>query len=101
VQVACYELRRQALGERDGGPEPVSRAAAEESVSRIADHLRGIGFFKVSRDRELSAFLRDTALRAAYSPSELHYFESIFRKASGMIRQRRKENQNTENTEED
>jgi TrmH family RNA methyltransferase len=86
VQVACYELRKQALEGRDGGPEPVSRSAAEESVSRIAEHLRGIGFFKVTRDRDLSAFLRDTIERAAYTPSELRYFESIFRKAAGMIR---------------
>jgi len=93
VQIACYELRRQSLGERDGGPEPVPRTAAEESVARIAEHLRDIGFFKISRDRELSAFLRDTVERAAYTPTELRYFESIFRKASGMIRQRNKENE--------
>jgi TrmH family RNA methyltransferase len=85
VQIACYELRRQCLGERDGGPEPVSRAEADASVSRIADRLRDIGFFRVMRDRELSAFLRDTMERAAYTPKELRYFESIFRKAAGMI----------------
>jgi TrmH family RNA methyltransferase len=90
VQVACYELRRQALGERDGGPEPVSRAEAESSVSRIAEHLREIGFFKVTRDRNLSAFLRDTVERAAYTPKELRYFESVFRKAAGMIHGRNK-----------
>jgi tRNA/rRNA methyltransferase len=93
VQVACYELRKQALEGRDGGPEPVTRAAADESVSRIADHLRQIGFFKVTRDRDLSAFLRDTVERSAYTPSELRYFESIFRKAAGMIRQRNKESE--------
>jgi tRNA/rRNA methyltransferase len=86
VQIACYELRKCYLGERDGGPEPVSRAEAEASVSRIASHLKGIGFFKITRDRELSAFLRDTAERAAYTPKELRYFESVFRKAAGMIR---------------
>lgn len=85
VQIACYELRKQALGELDGSAVPVSRAEAEASVSRIADHLREIGFFKVSRDRDLSAFLRDTAERAAYTTSELRYFESIFRKAAGML----------------
>lgn len=85
VQIACYELRRQALGERDGSATPVSRAEVEQSVSRIAGYLREIGFFKVSRDRDLSAFLRDSAERAAYTSSELRYFESIFRKAAGMI----------------
>jgi TrmH family RNA methyltransferase len=85
VQVACYELRRQALGGKDGGPGSVSRAEVEEAVSRIAAHLREIGFFKVSRDRDLSDFLRDSAERAAYTPTELRYFESVFRKAAGMI----------------
>ena len=56
-------------------------------MARIAGHLREIGFFKVTRDRELSAaFLRDSAERAAYTASELRYFESIFRKAAGMLR---------------
>jgi tRNA/rRNA methyltransferase len=85
VQIACYELRRQALGERTGSARPVSRAEAEASVARIAAHLRDIGFFKVSRDRELSDFLRDTVERSAYTPGELRYFESVFRKAAGMI----------------
>jgi TrmH family RNA methyltransferase len=99
VQVACYELRKQALEGKDGGPEPVTRAAADESVSRIADHLRQIGFFKVTRDRDLSAFLRDTIERSAYTPSELRYFESIFRKAAGMICQRNKESEENLNAE--
>jgi TrmH family RNA methyltransferase len=85
VQIACYELRRQALGERDGSAAPVPRAEVEQAVSRIAGYLREIGFFKVTRDRDLSAFLRDSAERAAYTSSELRYFESIFRKAAGMI----------------
>jgi TrmH family RNA methyltransferase len=85
VQIACYELRKAALGERDGRPEPVARSDAEASVARIAEHLRDIGFFKVMRDRDLSAFLRDTVERAAYTPKELRYFESVFRKAAGMI----------------
>lgn len=93
VQVACYELRRQAIGERDGSAVPVSRAQVEESVERIVGHLREIGFFKVTRDRQLSAFLRDSAERAAYTASELRYFESVFRKAAGMIRGRAGEGQ--------
>lgn len=85
VQIACYELRRQALGGRDGSALPVSRAEVDKAVARIAGHLREIGFFKVTRDRDLSTFLRDTAERSAYTASELRYFESIFRKAAGMI----------------
>ncbi len=85
VQIACYELRRQAIGHRDASALPMTRAAVDEAVSRIAEHLREIGFFKITRDRDLSTFLRDTAERAAYTASELRYFESIFRKAAGMI----------------
>jgi TrmH family RNA methyltransferase len=85
VQIACYELRRQALGEKDGSAAPVSRVEVDESVARVSKHLREIGFFKITRDRDLSTFLRDTAERAAYTASELRYFESIFRKAAGML----------------
>lgn len=86
VQIACYELRRRALVGRDGRPLPAAREETEAAVLRMADHLRSIGFFKVTRDRDLSAFLRDAAERAALTPGELRYFESIFRKAAGMIR---------------
>jgi TrmH family RNA methyltransferase len=86
VQVACYELRRSALGGRDGSAAPAAREESQAAVGRMAEHLRSIGFFKVTRDRDLSAFLRDLAERAALTPGELRYFESIFRKAAGMIR---------------
>ncbi|MDP3178491.1 MAG: RNA methyltransferase [Spirochaetaceae bacterium] len=92
VQLACYEIRRAALGDRDGSAWSGSssgllrRAEIEESVARMAGYLRAIGFFKITRDRDLCAFLRDTAERAAYCPSELRYLESVFRKAAGMIR---------------
>ena len=88
MQIACYELRRQAIGERDGSATPVSRSEVEAAVARIAEHLRDIGFFKVTRDRDLAAFLRDSAERAAFTAKELRYFESIFRKAAGMLRGR-------------
>jgi tRNA C32,U32 (ribose-2'-O)-methylase TrmJ len=73
------------LAGRDGSAVPATRAEAEEAVSRIAERLRGIGFFKVTRDRDLAAFLRDAIERAAFTPGELRYFESIFRKAAGML----------------
>jgi TrmH family RNA methyltransferase len=85
VQIACYELRRQALGGMDGSAVPVARAAVDEAVARICAHLREIGFFKITRDRDLAAFLRDSAERAAYTATELRYLESIFRKAAGML----------------
>lgn len=88
VQIACYELRRQAIEERDGSATPVSRSEVEAAVARIANYLRNIGFFKVTRDRDLAAFLRDCAERAAFTAKELRYFESIFRKAAGMLRGR-------------
>ncbi len=88
VQIACYELRRQAIGERSGSASPVSRSEVEAAVARISGHLREIGFFKVTRDRDLAAFLRDSAERAAFTPNELRYFESIFRKTAGMLRDR-------------
>jgi TrmH family RNA methyltransferase len=99
VQIACYELRKQTLAGRDGGPEPVSRAEADLAVGKMAAHLREIGFFKATRDKDLSDFLRDTVERAAYTPGELRRLESIFRKASGMIRQRNREASRDEDPE--
>ncbi len=86
VQVACYELRRNALGGRDGSADPAAREETSAAVERMAGCLKSIGFFKVTRDRDLSAFLRDLSERAALTSGELRYFESIFRKAAGMIR---------------
>ncbi len=85
VQIACYELRKHAINGRDGSAEPVCRTETAATASRIADHLRSIGFFKITSDLELRIFLRDIAERAALTPGELRRFESIFRKASGMI----------------
>jgi len=86
VQIACYELRRRALAGLGGGARGSSREETAAASERMAQHLRSIGFFKVTRDRDLTDFLRDTAERAAMTVGELRYFESIFRKASGMIR---------------
>jgi TrmH family RNA methyltransferase len=86
VQIACYELRKHAIEGRDGSAEPAARIETSETVSRIVEHLRTIGFFKITSDVELSVFLRDIAERAALTPGELRRFESVFRKAAGMIR---------------
>jgi len=86
VQIACYELRKGAVGERDGSASPAPRSAVDEAVSRMAAELRSLGFFKVASGRRLEDFLRDTAERAAYTPGELEYLEAIFRKAAGLAR---------------
>jgi TrmH family RNA methyltransferase len=86
VQIACYELRRNALGGRDGSALPAPRAVVEDYVARMSSELRSLGFFKVSGGRRIEDFLRDTAERAAYTPGELGYLEAIFRKAAGLSR---------------
>ncbi|MGO8692200.1 MAG: RNA methyltransferase [Rectinemataceae bacterium] len=86
VQIACYELRRHALGSRSGSASPVTRSAVEIAVARISEDLRGIGFFTRTDGRNLADFLRDSIERAGYSVSELRYFEALFRKAAGLIR---------------
>lgn len=86
VQIACYELRRHALGRRTGSASAVTRAAAELAVGRISEELRSLGFFSRSEGDELRRFLRDSVERAAYSPGELRYFESIFQKAAALAR---------------
>lgn len=96
VQIACYELWKRALGGLGGGVRPADRGGIEAAVSRMVEDLRSIGFFKITRDRDLRVFLRDTAERAAMTVGELRYFESIFRKAAGMIRSAARETANEE-----
>ena len=86
VQIACYELRRRAIGPRSGSAAPVSRDLAEEAVLRIAGDLRAIGFFTQADGHELVTFLRDSVERAGYTLSELRYFEALFRKITGLTR---------------
>jgi TrmH family RNA methyltransferase len=86
VQIACYELRKNALGGRDGSASPAGRAIVDASVARMSAELRSLGFFKVAGGRRIEDFLRDTAERAAYTPGELDYLEAIFRKAAGLAR---------------
>ncbi|HET7839526.1 MAG TPA: RNA methyltransferase [Rectinemataceae bacterium] len=86
VQIACYELRRNAMGEIDGSAEPVTRQEVDAAVSRIAEDLRGLGFFRQTGGSRLVAFLRDTVERSAYTPSELRYYENLFHKMAGLAR---------------
>ncbi|HUW40024.1 MAG TPA: RNA methyltransferase [Rectinemataceae bacterium] len=88
VQIACYELRRRALGPLTGSAVAVTRATAEEAVARISEDLRALGFFSQSEGETFRAFLRDSVERSSYSLSELRYFESIFRKTAGLARHR-------------
>jgi len=84
VQIACYEVRRAALGGRTGSYEPVRREEIDASVSRIAERLAALGFFRLNQGRELRELLRDTAERAALSPSELRYLEAFVHKMGSL-----------------
>lgn len=84
VQIACYEVRKAALEGRTGSYRPVSRAEVDASVARAAERLRDLGFFRLNQGEELRDLLRDTAERAALSPSELRYLEAFIHKMAGM-----------------
>ena len=84
VQIACYEIRRHALGGRTGTAIPVSRGEADGAVARISELLRSAGFFSHGDGAQLRDFLRDSVERSGYTVSELRYFEALFRKLGGM-----------------
>lgn len=84
VQVACYEIRKQALGDRAGSYLPAPRAEVEAMVGRAAERLRGLGFFRLNQGEELTTFIRDLAERAALSPAELRYLEAFIQKMAGL-----------------
>ncbi len=84
VQIACYELRRNALGSKDGSASPVSREQAIDTIARIGAVLGGRGFFRISDGRPLLEFLRDIVERSGMTVSELAYFEALFRKTAAL-----------------
>lgn len=84
VQIACYEIRRNALSDRPAAYLPARREAIEAMVERAALRLGSLGFFKLNQGAELRMFLRDMAERAALSPSELRYFEAFIHKMAGL-----------------
>lgn len=88
VQIACYEVRKAALDGLTGSYEPAPRAEIEAAVSRISRRLRDLGFFRLNQGEELREFLRDTAERAALSPSELRYLEAFVHKMASLSSKR-------------
>lgn len=84
VQIACYELRQASLEGKTGSYEPVARAEIDASVARACERLRDLGFFRLNQGTELRDLLRDTAERAALSPSELRYLEAFIQKMAGL-----------------
>jgi TrmH family RNA methyltransferase len=84
VQIACYELRKAALGGLTGSYTPARRAEIEPAVSRVVDRLGQIGFFRLNQGEELRELLRDTAERAALSPAEVRYLEAFIRKTAAL-----------------
>jgi len=88
VQLACWELRRQASGPKLGGYEAARREAVSAAVARASVRLGELGFFRLNQGDELKEFLRDIAERAALSASELRYFEAFIHKMAGLASKR-------------
>ncbi len=86
VQIACHEIRRAAIGTKDGSALPVSRSETDASVARIGSSLASLGFFKITDGAQCRNFLRDTVERAGMTTSELRYFEALFHKMSSLAR---------------
>ncbi len=89
VQISCYEVRRASLEKRTGSYEPAIRNDIDEAVARIALRLGELGFFRLNQGTELKELLRDTAERAALSPSELRYLEAFFHKLAALSEKKR------------
>lgn len=88
VQIACYELRKAALEGKTGSYRPVGRVEVDATVERVAKRLGELGFFRLNQGDELKELLRDTAERAALSPSELRYLESFVHKMAALAQKK-------------
>lgn len=84
VQIACYEVRRAALEGKTGSYSPARREDVDAAVARIVGVLGELGFFRLNQGEELRELLRDTAERAALSPSEVRYLEAFIRKTASL-----------------
>lgn len=87
VQIIAYHLFRKNLSDEKAisrGSVPVSLGRISKTVTRIADNLQKIGFFKVTGRDDMEKFWRDLLSRAALSESEAKYIEKIFDKAAGL-----------------
>lgn len=84
VQIACYELRRAALGGKTGNYTPARREEIDAAIARLSSRLGSLGFFRLNQGEELKELLRDCAERAALSPSELRYLEAFVQKMSSL-----------------
>ena len=84
VQIACWELRRQAPDFQSGSFVASTRGDIDIAVSRAALRLGDLGFFRQNQGEELRDFLRDISERAALSPTELRYFEAFIHKMASL-----------------
>ena len=94
VQIISYHLYRKSLGENkkiSRGSVPISLERLGKTVTKIADDLQKIGFFKVTGRADMSKFWTDVLSRAAISESEATYIEKTFDKAAGLAGKRKNE----------
>ena len=83
VQIMCYHLFREE-NKRSAGYTPIPLSRLDQTVSKIGDDLKRIGFFSVTGRPEMEKFWRDILSRAALSEGEAQYMEKIFDKAAGL-----------------
>lgn len=87
VQIICYQLFRESRGQI-AGYTPVALSRIDETVRRVADSLRDIGFFSVTGREDMERFWRELLARASLSEGDAKYIEKIFTKAAGLARKR-------------
>ena len=80
VQLITSAFWRQAIGERTGGYDPVSRAEVDHLVSVIHDSLEAMNYFKAADRFHTDRYFRDILARSRLSVKEARHMEKIFRK---------------------
>ncbi len=83
VQILCYHMFREK-NKRSPGNTPVTLSRLDQTVTKIGDNLKRIGFFSVTGRPEMEKFWRDILSRSALSEGEAQYLEKIFDKAAGL-----------------
>lgn len=83
VQIMSYHIFRSAK-KVSAGYTPINRDRLNQTVTKIGDDLKDIGFFKVTGRDDMENFWKNILSRAALSESEAQYLEKVFDKAAGL-----------------
>ena len=93
VQIITYALYTEALNqsEKENNQHKIALPKIEDLTAKITKSLNGIGFFKLTDDKDIKIFLRDIFSRASINDTERDKLLELFKKIEGIHNSMQKE----------